>query len=191
VVEDQRQDETNESPYTAEETNVSPGTSRCDQLGVEHTGAERNNSEDQGCYVGSSLSGWSQFGCDRQRRQLVDTSSCTSNGHASDECVHSVSCGGDNITENEEKGAKESDIATSKEIRKGPDERAHGSESEKVAQDEPSPSVYSTNVTVDVAIRRQFMCQNLNRFLHTVEWLRRDIRESAILSIKMPLQPEL
>lgn len=114
MVKNRRQDKANESPYATKETDVSPGASRCDQLAVEHTRAERKDGENQDCHVRAALAGWGQFRGDSKRSQLVDAGSSTSNRHTSDESVHRMSRGGDDVAEDEEEGTKESNIATSK-----------------------------------------------------------------------------
>ncbi|KAK3078515.1 hypothetical protein LTS18_007314, partial [Coniosporium uncinatum] len=86
---------------------------------------------------------------DGQGGEFVDTGSCACNRHARDEGVHSVSGAADNVAKDQEAGAKDGDIATTKEIGKRTDEGTYRAECEEVTEDELSPSIDATNTTVD------------------------------------------
>ena len=92
VVEKEGKGKTDECPDAAKKTNPAPAAVVGNQLTPEDRWAEWNNREDEDRDVQASLLDWGKLRSDGERCQLVDTSTDTSNSHASDESVHGV-CG--------------------------------------------------------------------------------------------------
>ena len=85
-VEDDGHDESDRGPDTAQDTTIPPSCMRRDQLGPQNGRAERHDSEHQNGNVFPTLSGGREFRCDCQSSKFVDSSTGTSNSHASYDC---------------------------------------------------------------------------------------------------------
>lgn len=90
-VETSGNDQSNESPDSAETTNPSPRGVISNQLTIEHRRAERDNREDQYSDVLATLARWCQLGSCGESSKFVDAGAHSSEHHTTDEDVHVVS----------------------------------------------------------------------------------------------------
>lgn len=152
MVENCRQNEANECPESAEQSNPSPcsGRLRGDELRPKHRGAERYYGEDEDGDVLAPLAGRCQFRSHSQCSQFVDTSTHTGEDHAADEDIHGLCSGAHNHAQDEKDGSYDGNPSSTYDIGDGPNERTNSGQGEEVGKHEPNPSVDAANVAVDL-----------------------------------------
>ena len=123
---------------------------RSNKLTPKNGGTEGDDREDEHSDIFSTLGSRSHLRRGGQSRKLVDTSANSRKGHAADEDVHRVRSRADDHAQYDESRSDESDISSTEEIGQRTDKGADCSEGQQVGEDEPDPSVSTTNVCIDV-----------------------------------------
>ena len=112
-------------PDSAETSDPSPRRVVCNELAPEHGRAERNDGQNQSCHVLATLTGGGKLRCDSQCGEFVDSSTHTSERHATDKYVHVVCSAADDHTNNDERCSADRHPAATNNVRNAASERAH------------------------------------------------------------------